>query len=197
MWGRWSGSARYGERGGVASHVSFLQVVGIHKPGGLQAGDVLISVQDKVVDRMTHKEVVNIIKGVNGKNLNMKIERGDHIIPNIAESFPIEEVENMRKVRKREYIATFHIFILFLQTPFHPNSSLLGHSKAIRSFEKLPCELKGNGIQIVWQRCMIRKIKQSKSGLFIPLVVNLQSTRLVETNYIKTFSGSSRNMLPV
>ena len=80
----------------------FLQVVGISKPGGLQAGDVLLSVQDKVVDRMTHKEVVNIIKGVNGKNLKMKIERGDHIIPNIAESFPIEEVENMRKVRKRE-----------------------------------------------------------------------------------------------
>ena len=77
-------------------------MVGIPKPGGLQAGDVLISVQDKVVDRMTHKEVVNIIKGVNENNLTMKIERGDHIITNIAESFPTEEVENIRKVRKRE-----------------------------------------------------------------------------------------------
>ena len=96
--------SKVGRGGGrlVASHVSILQVVGINKPGGLQAGDVLLTVQDKVVDRMTHKEVVNIIKGVNGKNLNMKIERGDHIIPNIVESFPIEEVENMRKVRKRE-----------------------------------------------------------------------------------------------
>ena len=104
-------------------------MVGIHKPGGLQAGDVLLSVQDKVVDRMTHKEVVNIIKGVNGKNLKMKIERGDHIIPNIAESFPIEEVENMRKVRKREIWSNFSYLYIVPTDPLSPKFVIAGSLK--------------------------------------------------------------------
>ena len=85
----------------LVTTISCLQVVGINTPAhmcGLQAGDVLVSVQDKVMDRMTHNEVVNIIKGVNGNELKMKIERGDHIIPNIGESFPIEAEEERRRV---------------------------------------------------------------------------------------------------
>ena len=65
---------------------------------GLKTGDVLLSVQGKVVNNMTHKEVVNIIKGVKENELKLKIERGDHIIPNIGESFPIEAVEEMKRV---------------------------------------------------------------------------------------------------
>ena len=55
--------------------------------------------------RMNHKEVVTIIKGVKGKELKMKIERGDHIIPNIGESFPVEAEEEFKRVSENDYLA--------------------------------------------------------------------------------------------
>ena len=48
--------------------------------------------------KITHREVVNMFNGSKGKEIKLKVERGDHIIPNIGESFPVEEEEERKRV---------------------------------------------------------------------------------------------------
>ena len=61
-------------------------------------GDVLVSVNGTLVTLMTHPEVVNLIKGIEGHSLTMTVERGDHIIPSMKECFPIKSVEEYEQV---------------------------------------------------------------------------------------------------
>ena len=78
-----------------------LQVLGLNTPAsrnGLQAGDVLVSVNKTLVTLMTHPEVVALIKGVEGNKITMTIQRGDHIIPSIKECFPIKTAKEMEQV---------------------------------------------------------------------------------------------------
>ena len=49
--------------------------------GGLHEGDVLVNVQEELVTLMTHPQVVTLIKAVKGDSLEMRVERGDHVVP--------------------------------------------------------------------------------------------------------------------
>jgi len=55
--------------------------------GGLQELDFLISVNGQKVFDLHHAQLVQIVKN-SDENLNMEIERGDHIVPNFEEIWP-------------------------------------------------------------------------------------------------------------
>jgi len=77
----------------VATVMKVEKVLGIDTPAhkaGLKAGDVLVEVQGELITMMTHPQVVNLIRGVRGNTLRLKVERGDHVVPNIQECFPIK-----------------------------------------------------------------------------------------------------------
>merc|ERR1719495_2808374 len=87
------------------------KVLGLNTPAsrsGLQAGDVLVSVNNTLVTLMTHPEVVALIKGVEGNKINMTIQRGDHIIPSIKECFPIKTAEEMERMTEHDRLAYYN-----------------------------------------------------------------------------------------
>lgn len=55
--------------------------------GGLLVRDFLISVNGQEVLDLTHKDVVQLVKGA-GNSLNLSVERGDFIVPNFEEIWP-------------------------------------------------------------------------------------------------------------
>ena len=82
----------------------FLQVLGLNTPahqGGLQEGDVLVNVQHELVTLMTHPQVVSLIKAVKGDTLEMRVERGDHVVPNMQECFPVKSEQDIVKVMSK------------------------------------------------------------------------------------------------
>jgi len=86
------------------------KILGLNTPayaGGLQEGDVIVAVQQELVTLMTHPQVVNIIKGVAGDTLEMKVERGDHVVPNIQECFPIKNEDELIKMTDEEKLAYY------------------------------------------------------------------------------------------
>lgn len=75
--------------------------------GGLKVGDVLVAVDGQLVTMMTHAEIVELIRtsGVSGV-LSLQVARGDHIVPNIKECFPVkteQELEQMSDQDRMEY----------------------------------------------------------------------------------------------
>merc|ERR1712037_511921 len=77
----------------VATVMKVEKVLGIDTPAHkavLKAGDVLVEAQGELITMMTHPQVVNLIRGVRGNTLRLKVERGDHVVPNIQECFPIK-----------------------------------------------------------------------------------------------------------
>merc|ERR1711974_99095 len=81
----------------VATVMKVEKVLGIDTPAykaGLKSGDVLVEVQGELITMMTHPQVVNLIRGVRGNTLRLKVERGDHVVPNIQECFPIKTQED-------------------------------------------------------------------------------------------------------
>ena len=93
----------------------FLQVLGVNTPayqGGLQEGDVLVNVQHELVTLMTHPQVVSLIKGVSGNILEMTIERGDHVVPNMQECFPVKHdlVKVILLILDNLYRHTYHTY---------------------------------------------------------------------------------------
>merc|ERR1711971_1248451 len=81
----------------VATVMKVEKVLGIDTPAykaGLKAGDVLVEGQGGLITMMTHPQVVNLIRGVRGNILKLKVERGDHVVPNIQECFPIKTEED-------------------------------------------------------------------------------------------------------
>ena len=67
--------------------------------GGLKEGDVLVNVEDELVTLMTHPQVVSLIKGVKGDTLAMRVERGDLVVPNMQECFPVKSEQEIVKVK--------------------------------------------------------------------------------------------------
>lgn len=68
-----------------------LRIVGVDTPAyesGLQEHDVIVSVGEELVTLMTHQQVVNTIRRVTGTSLELTVQRGDHIVPSLAECFP-------------------------------------------------------------------------------------------------------------
>ena len=59
---------------------------------------MLVNVQHELVTMMTHPQVVSLIKGVSGNILEMTIERGDHVVPNMQECFPVKTEHEVVKV---------------------------------------------------------------------------------------------------
>ena len=59
---------------------------------------MLVNVQHELVTLMTHPQVVSLIKGVKGGTLEMTVERGDHVVPNMQECFPIKTEQDLGKV---------------------------------------------------------------------------------------------------
>ena len=67
--------------------------------GGLQEGDVLVNVQEELVTLMPHPQVVTLIKAVMGDTLEMRVERGDHVVPNMQECFPVKSEQDIVQVK--------------------------------------------------------------------------------------------------
>jgi len=83
------------------------KVLGLGSPasvGGVKEGDVLVTVQDTLVTLMKHSQVVDLIKSVKANTLTLTVERGELVVPNIADCFPItSETENMTEEERRLY----------------------------------------------------------------------------------------------
>ena len=58
----------------------------------------MVNVQHELVTMMTHPQVVSLIKGVRGNILEMTVERGDHVVPNMKECFPVKTEHDIVKV---------------------------------------------------------------------------------------------------
>ena len=86
-----------------------MQVLGLGSPagvGGVEEGDVIVSIQSKLVTMMGHGEVVDFIKSVTGNTLEMTVERGEIVVPNISECFPVKsemDLEKMTEEERRQY----------------------------------------------------------------------------------------------
>lgn len=70
---------------------------------GLKQRDYLYEVNGISVLEMSHEECAKLIKGA-GDSMDIKVERGDHIVPNIHEAFPIkkEEVDDKKKTSSKD-----------------------------------------------------------------------------------------------
>jgi len=83
------------------------KVNGLHTPagrGGLQEKDVLLEVNGTDVAFFSHPQFVDLVKGERGNTLTLRVQRGDHVIPNIQECFPIEAItEKMTEEEKLAY----------------------------------------------------------------------------------------------
>jgi len=86
------------------------KVLGLNTPahqGGLEEGDVLVNVQHELVTLMTHPQVVSLIKAVKGDTLEMRVERGDHVVPNMQECFPVKSEQDIVKMSDEEKLAYY------------------------------------------------------------------------------------------
>ena len=59
---------------------------------------MLVNVQHELVTMMTHPQVVSLIKSVSNNILEMTVERGDHVVPNMKECFPVKTEHDLVKV---------------------------------------------------------------------------------------------------
>lgn len=85
------------------------KVLGLTTPaykGGVMEGDVLVSVEDTLVTLMKHGQVVDLIKRVSGPSLRITVERGELVVPNMADCFPVtgdRDLEAMTEEERRLY----------------------------------------------------------------------------------------------
>jgi len=81
------------------------KVLGLGSPAslaGVEEGDVIINIQSQLVTMMGHGEVVNFIKSVSGDSLEMTVERGELVVPNISECFPVKSEQDLEKMTEEE-----------------------------------------------------------------------------------------------
>ena len=74
--------------------------------GGVEEGDLIISIQSQLVTNMAHGEVVTFIKNIAGDSMEMSVERGEIVVPNITDCFPIKseaDLEKMTEEERRQY----------------------------------------------------------------------------------------------
>ena len=85
------------------------QVLGLGSPasrGGVEEGDLIISIQSHLVTSMAHGEVVTFIKNITGDAMEMSVERGEIVVPNISDCFPVKseaDLEKMTEEERRQY----------------------------------------------------------------------------------------------
>ena len=60
---------------------------------GVRPGDVLVAVGEQLVTQLSHAEAVAAVQAVEGNKLELTLQRGDHIVPNLAECFPVHQEE--------------------------------------------------------------------------------------------------------
>lgn len=60
---------------------------------GVRPGDVLVAVGEQLVTQLSHAEAVAAVQAVEGNRLELTLQRGDHIVPNLAECFPVHQEE--------------------------------------------------------------------------------------------------------
>ena len=85
-----------------------LRIVGVDTPAyesGLLEHDVIVSVGEELVTLMTHQQAVDTIKRVTGTSLELTVQRGDHIVPSLAECFPAGE-EVRHSLGSHRYVAS-------------------------------------------------------------------------------------------
>ena len=71
-----------------------------------------VSVGDTLVTLMTHPEIVSLIRtGAGDTELGLTVERGDHIVPNIREAFPVKTEQELEQVKFVGIIYT--VFLIF------------------------------------------------------------------------------------
>jgi len=70
---------------------------------GLKQRDYLYEINGVNVLEMSHDECTKLIKSA-GNTLDLKVERGDHIVPNIHEAFPIkkDESDNNKDINSKD-----------------------------------------------------------------------------------------------
>ena len=72
----------------------------------MEEGDLIISIQSQLVTNMAHGEVVTFIKNIAGDSMEMSVERGEIVVPNITDCFPIKseaDLEKMTEEERRQY----------------------------------------------------------------------------------------------
>lgn len=68
---------------------------------GVRNNDYLVKINGQSVFEMSHNEAINCIKQA-GNNLNLVVERGDHIVPSMNEAFPQYKKKEEDDLPKRE-----------------------------------------------------------------------------------------------
>ena len=113
-----------------------LRIVGVDTPAyesGLLEHDVIVSVGEELVTLMTHQQVVDTIKRVTGTSLELTVQRGDHIVPSLAECFPAGEEVSASKhkiITQFVWLLTMDYDILSLLTVVQSHSSFLKYLSA-------------------------------------------------------------------
>jgi len=93
--------------GGVAESLVLKveRILGISTPaceGGLKERDVFLEVNNKSVIDMSHKEFVDMVRQQGGTTLKVKIERGEIVVPNMQDCFPIKDDNDLSKMTEEE-----------------------------------------------------------------------------------------------
>jgi len=73
---------------------------------GLKERDVILEVNGKGVVDLSHKEFVTLVRQQSGNTLKMKVERGEIVVPNMQDCFPIkndQDIEKMTDDEKLQY----------------------------------------------------------------------------------------------
>lgn len=92
--------------GGVAESLVLKveKILGLSTPAceaGMKERDVFLEVNSKSVIDMSHKEFVDMVRQQGGTTLNVKIERGEIVVPNMQECFPIKD-QDLSKMSEEE-----------------------------------------------------------------------------------------------
>ena len=68
----------------------------------MEEGDLIISIQAQLVTQMAHGEVVNFIKNITGDSMEMSVERGEIVVPNITDCFPLKSEADLARMTEEE-----------------------------------------------------------------------------------------------
>ena len=93
--------------GGVAESLVLKveKVLGLSTPAceaGLKERDVFLEVNNISVIDMSHKEFVELVRKEGGTTLKIKVERGEIVVPNMQECFPIKSEHELGQMSEEE-----------------------------------------------------------------------------------------------
>eukprot|EP00088_Acartia_fossae_P024783 TRINITY_DN25665_c0_g1_i10.p1 TRINITY_DN25665_c0_g1~~TRINITY_DN25665_c0_g1_i10.p1 ORF type:complete len:233 (+),score=64.01 TRINITY_DN25665_c0_g1_i10:101-799(+) len=102
------------------------KILGVYTPAskaGLHERDVIIEVNSKSVVYMTHKEFVDMVRQEGGTTMTMKVERGEIVVPNMQECFPLKSDQDLEKMTEDEKLKYYQEAMrLGLGSRLGPNS---------------------------------------------------------------------------